>query len=243
MDTTTSPSPSSPSAAPPAALWEDFVDVFYAPREVFARREARRWPLVLLGLTAAALLLFLASQGVLAPVMDLEIDRALRANPNVNPEQMERAREMSRVLGGIGFAVTFPLGMIAVGVALWAVGKLFDSTATLSAAILVAVFAQFPRLLQQLVVVAQALVMDTGAMRSMYALSLSPARFLDPDAASPVLLGLAGRVDPFVLWSTVLLAIGLQVRGGVPRGASYLAAGLVWLLGALPTILPALAAG
>lgn len=237
MDTTTT---ASVPAEPRAPLWEDFLDIFYAPREVFARREEGRWLVPLLVLTVLMGFLFFASQSVLAPVMDAEFARSMARNPDIPPEQIEQARRMAGVFGVIGFTVAFPFGVALVGVALWAVGKLFDSAAPLGVAVMIAVYAQFPRLLQQLLAVVQGLVLDTESMRSFYAVSFSPARFMDPDAVSPVVLNLAGRIDPFILWSTVLLAIGLQVRGRVPRGQSYLAAGLVWLLGAVPVILGAL---
>lgn len=230
------------ASEPHASLWEDFLDVFYAPREVFARREDGRWPVILLVLTLVMLFLYFASQSVLAPAYEAEMARAMRGT-ELTAEQMEQARRVSGIFGVVAFAVAFPVGVMVLGVAVWAVGKLFDSAAPLAGALLISVFAQFPRILQQLVGVGMGLVMDPASLRSIYSVTLSPASLLDPDAVSPLLLALAGRLDLFVLWSTVLVAIGLQVRGRVPKGLSYLAALLVWLLGTLPTALGALAGG
>ena len=85
--------------------------------------------------------------------------------------------------------------------------------------------------------------MDTSKFRGMYSISFSPARFMDPDTTSPILLAFAGRVDIFVLWSTVLLAIGLHVLGRVPRTQAYIVAAVVWLLGVLPALGGALGGG
>jgi hypothetical protein len=46
----------------------------------------------------------------------------------------------------------------------------------------------------------------------------------------------------FTIWVTVLLAIGLSVTGKIPRRRAAIAAGLVWLLGAVPLVLSALRA-
>lgn len=239
MDTPAAPAPVDVRTP----LWEDFLDVFYAPRQVFARRPEGRWALPLLVLAAVMAFLFFASQGALEPAMSADFERAMRNNPDVTPEQMAQARRMSGVFGLLGIAVGFPIGVVVTGAVLWAVGKLFDSAASLGVAVMIVVYAQFPRLLQQLLALVQGLVMDEGSLRSFYSVSLSPARFLDPDATDPLVLTLAGRLDLFLLWSTVLIAIGLQVRGGVPRAPSYLAAALVWLLGAVPLLLGALAGG
>ena len=71
-------------------------------------------------------------------------------------------------------------------------------------------------------------------------LTVGLGALLDPDKTSPVLLALLTRVDVFTIWQTVLLAIGLQVTGKVSKTNSYIAAALVWLIGALPTVLGAL---
>jgi hypothetical protein len=74
-------------------------------------------------------------------------------------------------------------------------------------------------------------------------LSVGPARFLDPDTASAMSVALAARFDFFVLWITILLAIGLKVIGKIPMNKAMVAAILVWLVGALPALLGAIAAG
>src|SRR5690606_39925611 len=49
-----------------ASLWEDFVDIYYAPRQVFARREeGGRWGIVLLILVGLMALLYFAGTAVL----------------------------------------------------------------------------------------------------------------------------------------------------------------------------------
>jgi hypothetical protein len=123
---------------------------------------------------------------------------------------------------------------------LWLCGKLVNAKESLTAAIMVTAYANVPRLLNSVLAGAQALLMDPASLNGRYRITLSGARFLDPDTASPVLLALGGRLDLFTLWVTALLAIGLSVTGRIPRSKALLAAGLVWVLGSLPDLLGAL---
>jgi ABC-type transport system involved in cytochrome c biogenesis permease component len=75
---------------------------------------------------------------------------------------------------------------------------------------------------------------------SIYSVGISPARFMDPDQTSPVVMALASRIDPFVIWITVLLAIGLHVVGKIPKQQAYISAAIVWVVGALPAVFGAL---
>jgi hypothetical protein len=53
---------------------------------------------------------------------------------------------------------------------------------------------------------------------------------------SPGVIGLAGRVDVFTLWVTVLIVIGLMVVAKLPREKAVPAGLVVWVLGGLPAI-------
>jgi hypothetical protein len=222
------------------SLWEDFIDIFYAPRQVFARRPEGKWVLLLIIITIIMALLFYLSQGVLRPIFDAEFTRAMSRNPNITPEQMAGAKKMSGIFGLVGLAVGFPIGMIVLGLVLWGVGKLVESEASLAVALMIVVYSQIPRILQSVLGLVQGLLMDASSLRSLYSVSFSPARFLDPDTTSAVLLTLAGRFDLFLLWSALLMAIGLQVLGKVGRVQSYVAAAIVWLVGAIPALAGAL---
>jgi hypothetical protein len=51
------------------------------------------------------------------------------------------------------------------------------------------------------------------------------------------------RVDIFTLWVTFLIAVGLHVVGKIPMNKALLGGAIVWVIGALPKVLPALMAG
>jgi hypothetical protein len=227
-----------------AGLWEDFVDIFYAPSSVFARRADGKWGLPLLILIVAGTVLFFLTRNSLSAVMDAEFARqsaaAMRKNPNLTQEQLSSGRNFFETFGPIFFALGLTISVLLTGVALWLVGKLFDAKESVAAALMVATYSEVPRLVQILTNAAQGLFLPAEKLNSINAVSFSLARFLDPDQTSPIMIALASRVDLYTIWVTVLLAIGLSVVGRIPRQQAAIAAAIVWLLGALPAMLGAL---
>jgi hypothetical protein len=231
-------------AAKAASWWEDFIDIFYAPSEVFARRANSGFGLPMLVVTILIALLGIANSGVLQPVMDAEFARAtataMRQNPQLTPEMMEKTRGFGEAIARYGAVVFVPVGIFLVGLCLWICGKLVDAKESLAAAIMVASYAYVPRVLEGVLTGVQGLLLDPSTLNGRFRLSLGVGRFLDPDTASPVLLALVGRLDVFTIWVTVLLAIGLSVTGRIPRARAAVAAAIVWVLGALPALMGAL---
>jgi len=83
-------------------------------------------------------------------------------------------------------------------------------------------------------------VMTPDKLNGVIKLSFSPARFLDPATANPVLIQVLNRFDLFTIWVTVLLAIGVYVTGRVSKAQAAIAGLLFWIVGAIPAILSAL---
>jgi hypothetical protein len=199
-----------------AGLWEDFVDIFYAPSSVFARRSDGKFGLALLFLAVVILVLVFLTKNAMQPVMDAEWSRqtaaALRKNPNLTAEQMSASRGFFEMIGPLLFAIVITISALLTGLVLWGVGKLFDAKMSLAAAMMIGTYAEFPRIVQVLTNAAQGLVMSPESLNSINAVSFSLARFMNPDG-SAVMIALASRVDVFTIWVTVLLAIGLLVVG------------------------------
>jgi hypothetical protein len=144
------------------------------------------------------------------------------------------------MLGPVFFAVILTISVFGTGVILWLVGKLFDAKESVSAAIMIATYAEVPRIVQILTNAAQALIMAPEKLNAANSVGFNLARFMNPDTASPVLIALGARVDLFTIWVTVLLAIGLHVVGKIPKQQAYIAAALTWVIGALPALFGAL---
>jgi hypothetical protein len=229
-----------------AGLWEDFVDIFYNPSAVFARRADGKFGMALLLLVVVGTVLFFLTKNAMSPIMDAEFARqgaaAMKKNPSLTAEQMASGRGILETFAPIFFALGLTISIVGTGLVLWLVGKLFDAKESVTAAIMIATYSEVPRLVQILTNAAQGLFMSPESLNSMNAVAFNLARFMDPDKASPVMIALASRVDLFTIWITVLLAIGLHVVGKIPKQQAGIAAGITWLVGALPAVFGALRA-
>jgi hypothetical protein len=236
------PVPTAPSK--PASVWEDFIDIFYTPSTVFERRERSGFFLPLLVVTLLTGVLFLVNSGVLTPIMDAEMGRAVSAmqakGTNLTAEQLESMRSLNEKISKVAVFIFLPVGIFFTGLALWLIGKFVDSRATLGQALMVSSYAFLPRVLEGVSTSIQGLLLDPSSMNGRYRISLGIGRFFDPDTASPMLLAIIGRLDLFTIWVTVLLAIGLAVVGKIPRQRAAIAAALVWFTGAIPGLLQAM---
>jgi len=236
-----------PAPAKPASRWEDFIDIFYAPASVFARRAASGFGIPMLVVTVLIGVIFLANSGVMQPIMDAEFSRQtaamMKKNPQLTADMMEKGRAIGETFAKIGAFIFVPIAIFLTGLALWVIGKFFDAKESLAAALMVASYAYVPRVVEGIINGVQGLLMDPASLDGRYRLSLGVARFLDPNTTSPVMLALLGRVDLITIWVTVLLAIGLSVTGRIPRSKAAVAGVLVWIAGALPAVLGALRQG
>jgi hypothetical protein len=230
------------TATPQASLWEDFIDIIVAPASVFRRRERGSWLIPLVIVTIAVAIIAFASRGVMQPVMDAEFERVaegMRKNPQITEEMIDRARSIGAWFGTYGPVIFTPISIILVGFMTWLVAKLVDSRQTLHAAMVVAAYAFVPRVVQFIVNAVQGLVLSPDKLNGVIKLSFSPARFLDPATANPVLVQVLNRFDLFTIWVTVLLAIGVYVTGRVSKTQAAIAGVLFWVIGAIPALLGA----
>jgi hypothetical protein len=233
----TSPAATAPTSA---SVWEDFVDIFYAPREVFERRRDGRFGIALAILIGLMALLLYLTRPLLAPVYDAIVDQgvaqARAANPQLPPDAVQQMRDMSDRFLLPGLIFNFAIAVPLAGAVLWVVGKLFDSRQTVGQAMMVATYANVPRFVLGTITSALlALALGPESLNSPYDATMSLAR-LAPDGTSPLLLAALSRLDLFVLWATALLGVGLAVTGGIKRSSAFLAAAAVWLIATLATV-------
>ena len=228
-----------PAPAERTPLWEDFIDILFSPVSVFRRRERGSWIVPMVIVTLVVAVIAFASRGVMQPVFDAEFERAaeqLRRNPQITEEIIERSRGWMQATAMIGTLVILPVTMFVVAFMTWIVGKLVDSKQELHAALVVATYAQVPRVIQTILNAVQGLLLPPEQLNSLMKLSFSPARFMDPATTSPVVLQLVNRLDLFTIWVTVLLAVGLYVTGRVSKQKAALAGVLFWVVGSIPAI-------
>ena len=232
------------TAVPKTSFWEDVIDIFVSPAAVFRRREKSSvWPPMLFVALSIAVIFF-ATFNTLEPIFDAEFSRRtakmMAQNPALTPEMLEKMRGVQTGVAKYGLSIVMIVTMFVLGCVSWLVGKMFDSKQTFNAALVVAAWAYMPRILGALINAIQGLLMDPAKMTSILAISLSPARFMDPEATNPILYQMVGRLDLITIWVTVLLAIGLVVTGKVTKGRAAIFGVIMWIVGSLPQIQQAL---
>lgn len=223
-----------------ASFWEDLIDIFLSPADVFRRRQGKSvWP-PLLFVTLAIGIIFFVTFDTMWPIFDAEFNRnaakQMAANPRLTPEAMEQGKKIAGVFARYGSGIVMLVTMTILGLFTWLIGKLVGSVATLHDAINIAAWSYMPRVLGSVAGAVQGLLMDPSKLNSQLSISLSPARFMDADAANPLLYQIAGRFDLMTIWVTILLGVGVYVLGKVSKGRAAIFAVVIWALGALPAL-------
>ena len=235
--------------APQPSFWEDAIDIFFSPAGVFRRREDKSvWPPMLFVALSIGIIFFVTFNTI-EPIFDAEFNRAMAqaakaGRPAAPPEMMDKIRGYSTMGTRYGISVIMLVTMFVLGFVSWIVGKLVGAKQTFHAALVVAAWSYFPRVLGAVLGGVQGLLMDQEKLNSQLALSIGPARFFDPDTTNPLLYQVLGRFDLITIWVTVLLAIGLYVTSKAPKGQTHgitkaqaAAFGvLIWIIGALPVL-------
>ena len=226
--------PVTTSAPARAGIWEDFVDIFVQPAQVFERRRDGKFGLALLALMVISGVLFFALRNGIAPIMDAEMAKQAAAmaakNPSITPDQIAAQQGMMEKFAVIGYVLFMPIGIIITAILLWIAGKVVSASVAFAAAMMIATYSQFPRIVEMILNALQGLMMSPESITGRFSVQLGPARFLDP-STNPFVLTLLGGLDLFTIWVTVLLAIGLSVVARVPRKQAAIAAVLVWFVG------------
>jgi hypothetical protein len=238
-----------PTAPAPerAALWEDFLEIFTRPSAVFERRKNAGFLLPFLVLVVVFVVLYLGLRGAFQPIIDAEISRqlakAMAKNPQMTEEGLAAGRAMADKFALVGPLVGFPVTVLLVGLVTWAAGRVIGAAVTVGAAMMIATYSYFPKLLGTIVGGAMALLLPAEQLNGSSSISVGPAHFLNPDTASPLVMGLLVRLDLFTLWVTFLLAVGLRVVGKIPMNKALLGAAIIWIVGAVPALAGAVVGG
>lgn len=223
---TTAPPAQEPPPAP-ADRWEDYIDVFISPAELFRRRAKS-------SLTHPVVTLALLSM-IIYFVM-LPLNSALFEANVQSPEAadfMEQWGGLFRIAGGLFVPVTVLVGVAFAAVLLWLGARVTTIDVALRDTFLIATFAAFIYLLQT-VAAGLAVMLVDPPIDQVRDLSFGVLRFTGGDDMNPFLVALLGRFDVFVLWQAAVWAIGLRVLGRTTAGKAFTAAGIAWLLAGIP---------
>ena len=230
-----------------ASLWEDFIDILYAPARVFARRRGTGFGKPLLVVALLFGIVSAVSLPLTRPLLDRQVAQQVEQmrRQGMNEEQIRSAQRFGEKIasfGAVGGAlVGLLIGVPIAAAVLWGVARLFGAPLSYGDAGLASTYSVVPIIVFAVVGAALLAVMDADALPPLQQMSVGPALLLDHDA-SPVLTALLSRVGIGDLWSLVVTAIGVSVLGPMSRGRAAGVAVALWALGTAFTVLMALRA-
>ncbi len=224
-------------------LFEDLVEVPFAPAKVFDRSRAASAFMYALTTAVIVAVVVFATKNLMTPWLDAQGDLALKMAaakgtpiPDAAAATVRKTTSYSLLVGG---PLIMLIGPYLNAVLLLIGGKLMKAQISYSQAALIATLGGVPRILGWLSLPVQALLLNGSTARGLTDLSLGPARFFDPATTSPAVLALLGSLDIFRIWQLVLIAIGISVIGRVSRSTGALVAiimaGIAAILGLIPS--------
>jgi hypothetical protein len=228
------------------SVWEDSLEVLWAPATVFQRSAARGVGMYMLVLTAFLVIVLLATKGLLQPYMDANYDlqmiKMAEQGKPVPTEGLETIRAVSSWTLLIGWSLTAVLSGIAGGIITWLASKLVRAPLAFGRAVFIATLASVPRILGFLATAVQGAMVNPDTITSPFSASLGPARFLDARSADSAVLAILASIDVFTVWNIVITAIGVSVIAKTSRSTGWIVSVIAWALSVMLTLLPVLLA-
>ncbi len=224
-------------------LFEDLIEVLYAPGAVFERTRTTKATMYLIVTAVLVAVIAFSTKNLLTPWLDAQADVAIKVAAAKGTPVPEAAANTMRTFTGWSIVAGAPLTMI-IGPLLNALfilagAKVMDARITFAQATMVATLAGVPRILGWIALPVQALLLDGSKARSVMDLQLGPARFPDPVTTPAPLLTLLANLDLFRIWQIALIAIGVAVVARVPRMTGLFVALIMLGIGAILQLLPA----
>jgi hypothetical protein len=218
-----------------ASRWEDYIDVYISPVELFRRRAADSLthPLVTLLLLAAAFYF------ILLPANSIIMRAAMAESPEA-AAAMDQWVGIFQIIGGITVPITYLVMIGFAAFVLWLVGRFAELRTEFSRTMLIATYAGFVLLLSQIAGSVAVLLHGEAGLDVARHMSFGPARFIATEGTSPVLRAILRRFELFTLWQAVLWGIGIAVIYRTTRARAAVVAGASWLLITVPSIIMAI---
>jgi hypothetical protein len=232
---------SDPLATTPAAAandarttsrWEDYIDVFFSPSELFARRARDRVapPLITLLLLAVAFYFIMIPANIMAM-------RASVAGNEQALAAMEQYGMAMQAFGVIMIPVTYLVIIAFTAAVLWLAGRFLDVRTDYSRTMLIATYAAFVYLLAQIAGGIAVLIQGDIGLDIVRHTSFGALRFFGDRDMNRVVMALLRRIDVFVIWQAVLWGIGLRIIYDLRRSHAAAIAAAAWLLYVMPAVI------
>jgi hypothetical protein len=215
--------------------WEDYVDVFFSPAELFRRRAHDRVmpPLVTL------LLLAIAFYFILLPANTMIMRASMAEAGPEGAEMVERFASMLQIVGGIFVPIMYMIMLTITAALLLVGGRIAEIRTDFNRMLLVATYAGFVYLVAQIAGAVAVLLQGEVGLDVVRHMSFGPLRFTG-DTDNAVLTAILRRFEIFAIWQAILWGIGISVIYRVSRARGLAVAFAVWALFTLPAVFMAL---
>jgi hypothetical protein len=226
--------PTDGEAARPAARWEDYVDVFFSPAELFRRRARDSVVPPLITLLTLAVLFYL----LLLPANAMITRAAMASNPR-GVVLSGNTMLVIQLVGAVAVPVSYVAFIVFAAALLWLVGRFAEIRTDFSRTLLIATYGGFILLLSQLVAGALILLHGEAGLDPIRHLSLGVLRITGAEGIGRALVPLLRRLDVFAIWQAALWAVGLHAIYRTTRSQAAIVAAVSWLLFAVPGLIMA----
>jgi hypothetical protein len=198
------------------------VGALFSPDETF--RDIARKPDVLIPLLII-LVISTISGIVLAPRLEYDSLRPQMAakNPNMAPEDLDRAVKMAGAVGKVtayASALLVILAFVCVAAVLLLAFRLFGGEGTFHQAFSIVTYAWIPRVIQSVILTIIIAIKGTADVNDIATLVRSNPAFLVDMADHPVLFSFLSTFDVFTIWTVVLLIIGFAYMSRFTKARS-----------------------
>jgi hypothetical protein len=221
-----------------ASRWEDYIDVFFSPTELFQRRSRDRLAPPLLTLLALSVVFYF----VLLPANMMIMRASVASNPQAAQMMSGTMGTIAAIFGAISQPIVFLVFTTLTALLLWIVGRFADVRTEFSRAMLIATYSMFIFMLAQILALVLVMVMGQDSVNMARVNSFGPLRFIGDPEMNKLALAFLSRVDLFAIWQAVIWAIGLRVTYNISMKRAGIIAAIVWFLMTVPSLL-AFAAG
>lgn len=216
-----------------ASLWEDIVDVFVSPAELYRRQAQAGWVkpwLVLSVILVALYFVFLAPNREVAIASAQEM--AARSGRQLPAGAASGGGMAGQIIAGLFQPIGVLIGIVVGGLLLWLAAVVAQGGPRVKQAFMIIAWASFPSILQK-VLVGVLVLMKTSSGQELNAVrdtSTGVLRFLDPSSLPLPLVSGLGLVDIFALWQVFLWLVALKVICHYSTGKATVVAFATWLL-------------
>ena len=224
---------STPAPVVKTAPWEDVLDIFYAPQQVFERRRDGKYLVPILVLCVVSMLIFVLSSQINEALQDAEFARVIKQNA-MPAEAAASAKAMGKKFASLAIyliPVFVAIGAWVSGLIFMLLGKAMGGKFTYAQATAIAVLGSMPELLGRTLMGVQGMFLDTSKIVHRYSFSISAARFMSADVNNWA-LKFGSLIDPFVIWGLVLVGLGAYIIGRMEKEKAAALAVVVALVGA-----------